>query len=146
MHSRVKLSNPKGRYAKVRISPPHPKHAQVAVLNSIRAAEGNALHSTRHAACARKLDTLPRCVGGGKLDSTPSNPPHSPKHPPRLCSPKHPKRGITTNPHACLMSERPQPLTLHPQSLSTSPPSMGLQTWRSCRTQMPISQQLERKL
>ena len=66
------------RYAKVRISPPHPKHAQVVALTSIRAAEGNALRSTRHATCARKLDTLPRCVGGGKLNSTPSNPPHSP--------------------------------------------------------------------
>ena len=91
------------RYVKVRISPPHPKHPQVVALNSIMAAKGNVLHSTRHATCARKLDTLPRCVGGGKLDSTPSHPPLSPKHPLKLCSLKHPKRG-DHHESTCLLS------------------------------------------
>ena len=62
------------RHAKVRISPLHPKHGQGMALTSIRAAEGNEPHSTRHATCVRKLDTLPRCVVGGKPDSPSPNP------------------------------------------------------------------------
>ena len=78
----ISCSDPKA----TRISPPHLKHAQVVALTYIRAAEGNAPHSTRRTTCPRKLDILPGCVVGSMPDSPLPNLSHSPKHPLRLCT------------------------------------------------------------